>query len=79
MKKKITLFIGGVIALIFTTCSSEFDTCACYNNALKTDDTSILEEACQELIKDMDTEALKEASNDCFAEDVSDLVGGGVL
>lgn len=79
MKNKLALLIGGVTLLIFTSCSTEFDPCACYKDALKTDDKSTLAEECQDLIEDMDREALKEASNDCFTENVSDLVGGGVM
>lgn len=65
--------------LAFVSCSSEFDPCLCYKDAIDEEDRSTLDQECQDLIKDMTNEDLKEADNKCFTDDASDLVGGGVL
>lgn len=77
MKKKFTLNIGGIAILMFVGCSTEFDPCVCYDDALKTDDKSTLEQQCQDLIEEMDEEAIKKASTKCFTDDVGDLTGTG--
>lgn len=79
MKKKLTLIVGGIALLMSASCSSEFDPCVCYEDALSTDDRSTLEQKCQDLVRHLDEDALKEASNECFANDVKDILGGGVL
>lgn len=80
MKKiKRSLFLFSTVIIASCSTEDEFDPCLCYKDAIDVEDRSILEQECQDLIKDMTNDDLKEADNKCFTDDVSDLVGGGVL
>lgn len=69
----------SLVVIFLAGCSSEFDPCACYKKALNLEDKSTLEQDCQELVEGMTNQVIQDSLDQCFVDDVSDLVGGGVL
>lgn len=67
------ILVLPVLLMIFS-CENESPECACYEAAIDGKETT---EECEEFVKDLSEEELKEKSNECFADDIEDLSGAG--
>jgi hypothetical protein len=69
MKRILSLMTFGVL---IGACSNDSNECACYEAALN---NAELSEECQERVKNLSEEELKEKSNECFVGAIEDLSG----
>jgi len=74
--KYLLFILSSIFILSLYSCTTENDECRCYERALEGKEMS---EDCEQYVKGLTEEDLKEKSNDCFVKNIEDLSGASGL